>query len=447
MRRWLAGLLVPLALLAPALLLDAEPPARDVKSKTAHVLDGLGKPIDFPSKDDANLIDQKTTLGEILENWTKRYDLQFRVDEAAFAAAAKDEDFRLLEQKVLEKAFPKMIAVPFENVLQSVLARVRIEGGATFVVDRGTILLTTVPAQRARIWGKAHKEPYPAVIHANFERVPLAEALQDIATKGNVTLIVSDVIAEKMRMPVTTQLINAPLDTAAAMLADIADFRAVFKDNLLYITTRENATLLEKEFQKRGRPSGLQPAVPSTPPRPEPRAVRPWRPEPAEEGVKEARKIVLQCAEGDADAMKKGAEELVAKKIALKAAMTVFKLWADQGVGVGDKTGSITPDGIEAKLISLAKKELPAATAQKEGPALEKAAHVALAMSYVVEAYTPQKKVGDKDPRDWMMYTRDMRDAAKEFAGAAKKADPKGIQAAAKNLTAACNSCHGVFRD
>jgi hypothetical protein len=155
-------------------------------------------------------------------------------------------------------------------VLQQLLTRIPLEGGVTFVVDRGTVLLTTVPAQRARIWGKGHKGPYPPLIQANFERVPLARALQDIASRGNVTLIVSDAVAEKMRMPVTTQLINAPLDTAAVMLADIADFRTVFKDNLLYITTKENAERLEKEFQTRDREANPQPTAPSPPPTPEP---------------------------------------------------------------------------------------------------------------------------------------------------------------------------------
>jgi hypothetical protein len=171
---------------------------------------------------------------------------------------------------------------------------------------------------------------------------------------------------------------------------------------------------------------------------------------PDEKDVKAAQEIVTKAAGGNAAAMKKAADELVDKKLVLKAAMYVFKLrMADGtgGAGVGAKPGAITPDGIEAKLINLSKKAPAATAAKKEGPDLEKAAQIALAMSYVAEAYAPKKKVGDKDPKDWKMYTDEMRSSAEEFAKAAKKADPKGIQDAAKNLTAACNACHGVFRD
>jgi hypothetical protein len=446
MRRWLACLLAPLALLALTLSVYPEPPARDLKWKTAHVLDVLGGPVSFPHKSDEDVIDNKTTLGELVDVFTKRYDLQFRVDDAAFAEVAKDNELPPLEQRILEKAFPKLADVPFENVLQVVLSRMTVEGGATFLVDRGSILITTVRAQRARIWGKDYKGPYAPVIHADFDRVPLARALEEVAVKGNITLIVSDVIADKMRMPITTQLINAPLDTAVVMLADIADFQPVFRNNVLYITTRENAKELENEFQKRDREGSHQPVKSPSPP-PEPGAVRLVPVEPTDKDVSEARQIILKSAEPEADAMRKAADELVTKKIPLKSAMTLFKLRHAGGVGVGAEPGSVTPDGIEAKFIQLNKTELDAETAKREGPALEKAAHIALAMSYVVEAYTPTKKLGDKDPKDWRLFTNDMRASAEELAQAAKQREAHGLHVAAKGLFAACSSCHAEFRD
>jgi soluble cytochrome b562 len=165
-----------------------------------------------------------------------------------------------------------------------------------------------------------------------------------------------------------------------------------------------------------------------------------------EKNVKAAQEIVLKATEGDAAAKEKAGKELMAKKLGLKAAMYVFKLRTAGGVGVGDKAGAISPDGIEAKLINLGKKELGTA-AKKEGPALAKAAQIADTMSYVADAYTPTKKVGDKDPKDWMEYVKEMRSSAEDLAKAADKGDSKGIKAAATKLTAACNECHGKFRD
>jgi hypothetical protein len=269
--RWVALSLVPLFVVASPSFVSAKDPPKSIASKTAHVLEALQRVIEFPTKGDENLLDNKMTLGEFLSIFGDRYELDFSVDEAAFSETSNDKADRLpLEAKIFEKPLyaPGVVKVPFEDFLRQTLARVPVEGGATFMIERGTIVLTTVPAQRARIWGKEHKGPYPPVIHANFDRIPLAEALRDIAAKGNVTLIVSDVVAEKMRMPITTQLINAPLDTAAVMLADIADFQPVFRHNMLYITTRENAARLEKEFQERDREAKPQLAKPSPAPAP-----------------------------------------------------------------------------------------------------------------------------------------------------------------------------------
>jgi hypothetical protein len=270
-------LLASLFLLVVAVSVLAEPPAKDLKSKTAHLLEALSSPVSFPAKGDEDVIDQKTTLGEILTVLGDRYDVVFTVDDNAFREASNGEEMPVMEEKVLEKPFRKLVDVSLGEVLQHLLERVPVEGGATFVVDHGTVQLTTVAAQRARIWGKDYRGPYLPLIQANFERVPLTDALEDIARQGNVTLIVSDVLADKMRTPITTQLINAPLDTAALMLADIADCRPVFKDNLLYITTRDNAKRLEQEFQKRHRQAHPQPTSPPPAPIPDPEPMKPTK--------------------------------------------------------------------------------------------------------------------------------------------------------------------------
>jgi hypothetical protein len=167
---------------------------------------------------------------------------------------------------------------------------------------------------------------------------------------------------------------------------------------------------------------------------------------PSEADVKAAEDIVTKAASNPA-AMKKAGGDIVAAKLGLKAAMYSFKLRSAGGLGVGAKPGAITPDGIEAKLINLSKKAPDKKAVAAEGADLEKAAQIAETMSYVAEAFTPKKKVGDKDPKDWTMFTTDMRTSAEDLAKAAKNGDSKGIQNAAKNLTAACNSCHGQFRD
>jgi hypothetical protein len=170
--------------------------------------------------------------------------------------------------------------------------------------------------------------------------------------------------------------------------------------------------------------------------------------------IAEARKLLLRITadvgdndpgEEDPTALKRGAEELVARKISLLAAMVAFKSPRLGGIGFGGRKGA--PDGIEAKLIRLGKKPLPAATARQEGPAQEQAAKIALVLSYVAEAYTPKTKMGQMDPKDWKAEVAEMRASAEELAGTARKADPKAIQAAARRLNTSCNNCHAVFRE
>jgi hypothetical protein len=64
--------------------------------------------------------------------------------------------------------------------------------------------------------------------------------------------------AEKIKTGVTAKLKNVPLDSAVQLLADMADLKAVLQDNVLYVTSKENAKDLEADFrgqQKSGPPS------------------------------------------------------------------------------------------------------------------------------------------------------------------------------------------------
>jgi hypothetical protein len=165
---------------------------------------------------------------------------------------------------------------------------------------------------------------------------------------------------------------------------------------------------------------------------------------------KEAREAIEKLAEtvakGDKDAAKKQAEE-VAKKVELSVAMELFKLRAKNGRGVGKNPGAITPDGIEAQIMGLAKKEPTKAALAKNGADLEEMANITTAISLIAEVHAPKKKVGDKDPKDWKQWVQDMQAASGDLTKAVKASDGPAIKTAATKLNSACNNCHGVFRD
>jgi hypothetical protein len=169
--------------------------------------------------------------------------------------------------------------------------------------------------------------------------------------------------------------------------------------------------------------------------------------------AKAAAESVLKLADalekGDADAIKK--EKATLDKMELLPIMTGFKKRdADPvgGIGFGPKPKVYDPDGIEAQIMGLAKKELPAGTLAKQVDDIKKAGFISAAIAEAsLNKCTVTKKMGDKDPKDWAKWMGDMKDASKALSDAAKAGNAKDIKNAAGKLNASCNNCHGIFRD
>jgi cytochrome c556 len=155
-------------------------------------------------------------------------------------------------------------------------------------------------------------------------------------------------------------------------------------------------------------------------------------------------KLAEAMAKGNAPA-KKAIDDLV--KADLEDVMKSFKLRKDKGIGVGEKPGVITPDGIEAKFVNIGKKQMSPKEINDQGEALIKAAHATTVIGKVALAKAPGKKVGAKDPKDWKQWSEDMIKSSDDLAKALKAKNPKGVLDAVKNVNASCNNCHGVFRD
>src|SRR5262249_46803146 len=119
-----------------------------------------------------------------------------------------------------------------------------------------------------------------------------------------------------------------------------------------------------------------------------------------EKGAYEAlRKLADVVEQGDMDAAKRAAKD-IAKKYELDDVMHAFGLRSKKGFGLGDKPGAITPDGIEAKLIGLAKKALPPKQLEKEAAALARAGYVSAAIAEIAKFKVPEKDA-KKNPKDW----------------------------------------------
>ena len=117
------------------------------------------------------------------------------------------------------------------------------------------------------------------------------------------------------------------------------------------------------------------------------------------------------------------------------------------GLGMGTTPGQITPDGIEKKIQALAKTSMTKAQLIQQGPALETAVYVSAAISQAVaDKCDVQVKTGDKDPAQWVQWSKDMGEQSLELANAIKSKDPVAVKSAASKLDVTCTACHEPFK-
>jgi hypothetical protein len=288
----------------------------------------LAEPVDFPGIDDP-----KTTLQEVLALLSEKFGVRFDINDRAFqlemggAAAAASAaprgrtDISLVatddkpaspgkpgaadkpappgkpapppppaangpqgevgSTPVAERPIPKMTRVRLATVLKKILDRVPSASGATYILRRDGIEITTEAAKIAEFRNPSdHAPPIQdpmmdapmgppnplTLVQAEFDKRPLDEALNELAdaTDSNVIL---DVRASDKVKPVTASLINVPLDTAVELLANMAGLQVVSRDRVLYVTTKDNAEAMHKELKARIKPAvNPVPTTPGVPP-------------------------------------------------------------------------------------------------------------------------------------------------------------------------------------
>jgi transcriptional regulator with XRE-family HTH domain len=91
-------------------------------------------------------------------------------------------------------------------------------------------------------------EPGPRLplVHGDFNNRALEEALKELAEQAEMSVVLDIRVKEKAKIPVTARFLNTPLDTAVRFLADMAGLKSLQVDNLLYVTSPENAEKIEK---------------------------------------------------------------------------------------------------------------------------------------------------------------------------------------------------------
>ena len=156
--------------------------------------------------------------------------------------------------------------------------------------------------------------------------------------------------------------------------------------------------------------------------------------------------IADSFAKGDADGASKQAAD-VAKSGSVEDAMHLFGLRTKKGWGIGDAAGTVSPDGIEAKISNFNRKAPTKADIAKDADALAMMAYRTAAIAEFALKKAPEKDMGDKKVKDWNTYATNMRAGALELADALKAQDAAKVKPAAAKVFSSCSSCHGTFRD
>ncbi len=226
---------------APAPPPEAEYTA-ELSPQSFQLADTLAKVFDFTGYEDPRI-----TLGEITEHLEKRYGVSIEINRKAF------ENDGLVDVARFEPVAREPIPVRKSTLRQQlnlILERLPARSNAMYVLRDNSIELTTLAAVRAEL-GRGPNDPVLPLVHLPIEKQPLENALRLLAKHTGKTLVLDQRAGDKAKAIVAATFKNVPLDSAVRVLADMADLKPVQIDNMIYITSPENADRLEKEQSKR----------------------------------------------------------------------------------------------------------------------------------------------------------------------------------------------------
>jgi hypothetical protein len=237
-RRTAAGAVSLLALVLLASAWSAPAPQATKQGPAVQ----LSRRISFAGYDDP-----KMTLAEALDDLAKKHHITFDLNEKAFTFEQLKD---VLKTPITESShIPAMKDVTLATILRKVFERVPVASGATWMVRDDLIEITTRTFQAAEVWG-TYNGPHLPLVSATLEKVPLEDAVQNLATLAQFNVLLDNRAGEKAKTPVSARLRNTPLDTAVRLLSDMADLRSVHLDNVLFVTTKENAAAMEARLVK-----------------------------------------------------------------------------------------------------------------------------------------------------------------------------------------------------
>ncbi|MGH7223034.1 MAG: hypothetical protein ACRELF_07390 [Gemmataceae bacterium] len=227
------GIVVGLAVLS-----SAAPPPKAPPS----MIQKVNQRIDYAGVDDP-----RHTLNDALEMVGNRYGVSFDINDQAFKMDGLMEVGRT---PITDPTpIPPMKNARLSRVLRKILRRVPTPSGTTYYVHGDYIEITTGTFQSKAVWGD-YGGPHLPLVNVVLEKSALEDAVHELADLSDFNIVVDPRAGDKAKTPVSARFLNTPLDTALRLLTDMVDLRAVHIDNVIYVTTKENAATLEARLEK-----------------------------------------------------------------------------------------------------------------------------------------------------------------------------------------------------
>jgi hypothetical protein len=248
MRRIIAscGVLALFALLAGGWAADPKDkttPKPKVETKESLVARLLRR-VDFRGYEDPRM-----TLNDALDDLSKKYGVSFVLNEQAFKYDGLMEVGRT--EIAQPTPIPALKNVRLDTLLRRILDRIPAPSGATFMVRREAIEITTFTFLRGEVWYDDPEGLHVPVVQVVADKQPFDELVRSLAEQSNLNILLDARAGETLKTPLSAELYNVPVDTALRALAAMLELRPVRMDNILFVTRAETAEAIEKATPKK----------------------------------------------------------------------------------------------------------------------------------------------------------------------------------------------------
>jgi RNA polymerase sigma factor (sigma-70 family) len=198
------------------------------------------------------------SLHDVLEFLSDRFEVTIHVDDVAFRRL--DPPVENVEEMPVK--LHKQPGSTLHNILDMILK----EFDGTAIVKRGAIYVVPVRSNASVMTsdGPVSRGLFDRV-KLSQEEQPFADAIRYVVDQTGANIVIDGRAKELTKKTVSAHLQDAPLLTAVRVLADSIDLAVVTRDNVIYITTPENALKWKTDHPARSTIPAPKSAAPELP--------------------------------------------------------------------------------------------------------------------------------------------------------------------------------------